>query len=118
MTAMRADRTPMWPAGLVTRKCANCRETTDLPTCPRCGGETAEVIVYNTAAGNPRARWGLTDREAQVMVYVAAGCPNQEVAARLGMAEKTAKELLLRARTKMGAANRVQAARMWWEAAA
>jgi DNA-binding CsgD family transcriptional regulator len=107
----------MWPAGLVTFKCSRCRLTTDLPVCPRCGQETVEVRVYNTANANPRARWGLTDREAQVMVYVAAGCSNQEVAGRLGMAEKTAKELLLRARIKMGAANRVQAARMWWEAA-
>jgi DNA-binding CsgD family transcriptional regulator len=96
MTAMRADRVPMWPAGLVTRKCLSCRSTTDLPTCPTCGGETTEAVV----------------------VYVAAGCSNQEVADRLGMAEKTAKELLLRARTKMGATNRVHAARMWWEAAA
>jgi DNA-binding CsgD family transcriptional regulator len=118
MTAMRADRVPMWPAGLVTRKCLSCRSTTDLPTCPTCGGETTEAVVFNTAKGNPRGRWGLTDREAQVMVYVAAGCSNQEVADRLGMAEKTAKELLLRARTKMGATNRVHAARMWWEAAA
>lgn len=52
------------------------------------------------------------------MVQVAAGFTNAQIALRLGTSEKTTKELLSRARGKMGATNRVQAARMWWEAEA
>lgn len=50
------------------------------------------------------------------MTLVADGLGNDDVAEGLGVTEFTAKELLLRARVKMGADNRVQAARMWWEA--
>lgn len=108
----------MWPNGLQTRVCRDCHSVTVLPTCGQCGRETIEVVVYNTAQGDARLRWGLTLREAEVMVQVAAGFTNAQIALRLGTSEKTTKELLSRARGKMGATNRVQAARMWWEAEA
>jgi DNA-binding CsgD family transcriptional regulator len=75
-------------------------------------------VVYNTPQGTARQRWGLTAREAEVMEQVAAGHTNAQIAHLLGTSEKTTKELLSRARGKMGATNRVQAARMWWEAEA
>lgn len=114
----RADRIPMWPNGLLTRVCRACHSVTVLPTCGLCGAETIAVTVYNTPHGDARARWGLTLREAEVMAQVAAGFTNAQIADRLGTSEKTTKEQLSRARSKMGAGNRVQAARMWWEAEA
>lgn len=115
---LRADRTPMWPNGLRTRVCRGCHSVTVLPTCSACGCETLTVTVYNTPRGDGRARWGLTLREAEVMAQVSAGFTNAQIAGILGTSEKTTKELLSRARAKMGAGNRVQAARMWWEAEA
>src|SRR4051812_37950423 len=113
---LRADRTPMWPNGLRTRVCRACNTISPLEICHECGFETVEAVVYNTAQGEGRLKWGLTLREAEVMVQVAAGFTNAQIAIRLGTSEKTTKELLSRARGKMGAGNRVQAARMWWEA--
>lgn len=113
---VRADRTPMWPNGMQARVCRQCRFVTVLPTCRMCGLETIEATVYNTTSGDARLKWGLTLREAEVMAQVSAGFTNAQIADRLGTSEKTTKELLARARTKMGATNRVQAARMWWEA--
>jgi DNA-binding NarL/FixJ family response regulator len=113
---MRADQVPMWPTGLHTRVCRSCRNVTALPTCGDCGSETKEARVYNSQEADARSRWGLTVREAEVMSYVSAGLTNSEIASRLTTSEKTTKELLSRARSKMGAGNRVQAARMWWEA--
>jgi DNA-binding CsgD family transcriptional regulator len=117
MTA-RADRTPMWPNGLLTRVCRSCHTVTVLEVCAKCGHETLVGIVYNQPTGNAGTRWGLTLREAEVMAQVAAGFTNAQIATRLGTSEKTTKEQLSRARGKMGACNRMQAARMWWEAEA
>lgn len=113
---LRADRTPMWPNGMRTQVCRNCRLVTVLPACSVCGSETVEVVVFNAVSGDARLKWGLTLREAEVMTQVSAGFTNAQIALRLGTSEKTTKELLSRARGKMGASNRVQAARMWWEA--
>jgi DNA-binding CsgD family transcriptional regulator len=112
---LRADRTPMWPNGVRTRACHACHVVTVLPTCTACGTAPIEVTVYNSQRADGRTRWGLTLREAEVMEQVAAGFTNAQIAERLGTSEKTTKEQLLRARSKMGAMNRVQAARMWWE---
>src|SRR4051812_19499584 len=108
----------MWPRGLRTRACRNCHKVTVLPTCKECGGETAEITVFNAPGADARLRWGLTPREAEVAAQVSAGLTNAQVAVCLGTSVKTIKELLLRARAKMGATNRMQAARMWWEAEA
>lgn len=75
-------------------------------------------MVFNAPGGEVGVRWGLTLREAEVIAHVSAGLTNAQIAGRMVTSEKTTKELLLRARSKMGAANRIQAARMWWEAEA
>lgn len=63
----------------------------------------------------------MTPREAEVMAYVASGYTNEELARRLSVSEKTAKELGRRAANKMGVPargggtnRRVLAARLWW----
>lgn len=58
----------------------------------------------------------LTGRERQVLVLLARGLPNAEIAAALHMGEGTVKGHVSRMMAKIGAANRVQAARMAFEA--
>jgi hypothetical protein len=47
----------MWPRGLRTRACRNCHKVTVLPTCKECGGETAEITVFNAPGADARLRW-------------------------------------------------------------
>lgn len=53
---------------------------------------------------------GLTDREAEVLVRVAAGATNREVAAALGISEKTVGRHLANIFTKVGVGTRTAAA--------
>lgn len=57
---------------------------------------------------------GLTSREAEVVGLVALGGSNRDVAARLGIAERTAQKHLQRAFRKLGVKNRSQAASRAW----
>jgi DNA-binding CsgD family transcriptional regulator/tetratricopeptide (TPR) repeat protein len=54
--------------------------------------------------------FGLTDRERQVLVLVAAGATNREIAAELFMAEKTASVHVSRILGKLGVRSRTEAA--------
>lgn len=57
-----------------------------------------------------QARWPLTLREAQVAEGVARGLANSEVAASLGIVEKTVKNVLMSVYSKVGVRNRVELA--------
>ncbi|KUI25637.1 LuxR family transcriptional regulator [Mycobacterium sp. IS-1742] len=71
----------------------------------------AEAVLH--AAGQPvrpRARSGaLTAREAEVLCLVAQGATNREIAARLVISEKTARNHVERTYAKIGVSNRVAA---------
>jgi DNA-binding NarL/FixJ family response regulator len=56
-----------------------------------------------------RSEGGLSERERVVLALVAAGCPNKEVAFRLGISEKTVKAHLTRIFQRIGVSDRVQA---------
>jgi DNA-binding NarL/FixJ family response regulator len=58
---------------------------------------------------------GLTDRERDVMIMVAAGRTNDEIAARLRISPFTAKTHVNRAMTKLGAHDRAQLVIMAYE---
>jgi two-component system response regulator DesR len=60
--------------------------------------------------------WGetdpLTDRERQVLRYAGEGAANADIAARLNLSEGTVRNYLSEAISKLGAANRTEAARI------
>jgi DNA-binding CsgD family transcriptional regulator len=61
-----------------------------------------------------RARGGnLTERELQILALVAGGLSTPEIAERLGIAPATVKTHLTSTYRKVGAKNRVQAARYY-----
>jgi two-component system response regulator DevR len=53
---------------------------------------------------------GLTDRERQVLTHITTGLTNREIAAKLGLAEKTVKNYVSSVLSKLGLEGRVQAA--------
>jgi two-component system, NarL family, response regulator DesR len=60
--------------------------------------------------------WGepdpLTDRERQILRLAGDGLPSAAIAAKLGLSEGTVRNYLSEAISKLGAANRVDAARV------
>jgi len=71
----------------------------------------AEVIGARTAAA---PGGGLTEREREVLILVADGLANKQIARRLGISEKTVKGHLTRIFQAIGVADRTQAA-LWAE---
>lgn len=58
--------------------------------------------------GNVATAYGLTARELDVLEHVAAGLDNSQIAAHLGMSEKTVRNHVTRIFDKLGAENRPQ----------
>ena len=70
----------------------------------------AEVLAARTTA----PPGGLSDREREVLVLVAGGLANKQIARRLGISEKTVKGHLTRVFQTIGVTDRTQAA-LWAE---
>jgi DNA-binding NarL/FixJ family response regulator len=62
------------------------------------------------AASSPRA---LSSREAEIMILIAAGHTNGQIAASLVLTEKTVKNHVNRLYAKMGAVSRADAIARW-----
>jgi DNA-binding CsgD family transcriptional regulator len=60
---------------------------------------------------------GLTMREAEVVRHVALGASNRDIAAQLGVSERTVQKHLERSFRKLGVTNRSEAAKVAWELA-
>jgi DNA-binding NarL/FixJ family response regulator len=64
-------------------------------------------------AERARERFGLTDRERDVLDLLAAGLPNAAIAQRLRLTEKTVKNHLYNVFAKLGVGNRTEAVVRW-----
>ena len=63
-----------------------------------------------------KEQYGLSDREYQVLLHVALGLTNDQIARVMFRSVKTVKTQLQTAFLKLGVSNRVQAAYLTWEA--
>lgn len=70
----------------------------------------AKELVAGIATPHAAPEVPLTDRELQVLRLVADGCSNEEIAARLTIAEHTVKRHVANIRAKLGAPSRTAAA--------
>jgi DNA-binding CsgD family transcriptional regulator len=78
-----------------------------------CAGDTVfPAVLAGTAAGGAGAMQQLTERQREVLRWVAAGATNKEIAASLGIAPHTVKNHLGQILERLGATNRAQAAAM------
>ena len=80
----------------------------DSPLDPR----AARVVLDTQRAGRGRPEAQLSGRERQVLLLVAEGLANKQIARRLGIAERTVKAHLTRIFHTLGVADRTQAA-LW-----
>ena len=63
----------------------------------------------------PQATEGLTERENEVLILLARGCSNREIAERLTITEKTVKTHVSNLLGKLGVKSRTQAALYAWQ---
>lgn len=79
---------------------------------PRITARLLPRLATGRAGSRPPPLAALTMRERQVLGLLSEGHPNAAIADRLGLAEATVKKYVSAVLTKLGAANRVQAA-LW-----
>ena len=72
--------------------------------------ESSGAAEPEAADTSPVAQLGLTPRELEVLLLVAAGRTNREIGAELFMSEKTASVHVSRILAKLGVGGRVEAA--------
>ncbi|GHJ44532.1 hypothetical protein Cs7R123_18740 [Catellatospora sp. TT07R-123] len=81
-------------------------------------GAVAVVVAHLRQRSGPAldpGRPDLTRREREIMQLLAAGESNTQIAARLGLAEKTVRNQVSRVYHKLGVRNRAQATVSWLE---
>ncbi len=79
---------------------------------PVVGGDMARdgnAPFATTLIDRPVAALNLSNRELEVLINVAAGLSDKQVAGRLGISPKTVRNHLGRVFSKLGASNRVEA---------
>lgn len=76
----------------------------------------AQPAPHHEASELPRIMADLTAREEQILVLVADGNSNKEVARLLNLQEKSIKHVMTRVLRKLHARNRTEAAKYWREA--
>jgi len=77
----------------------------------------AEFASRSRAAVPPAGLSGLTSREREVVMLVAAGLSNEQIAARIYVSQSTVKTHVARAMTKLGARDRAQLVVIAYESA-
>ncbi len=68
-------------------------------------------LLFHSGDGQDAPRGPLTDREAEVLGWLAKGLANKQIAAELGISEHTVKFHISSIYTKLNATNRTQAVR-------
>lgn len=76
--------------------------------------EVSAEAAFGTAIAGARATWGLTPRQADVLLGIVRGLTNKEVAANLGCQESTVEAHMARTLRKSGCQNRVMLATQVW----
>lgn len=112
---------PLWPKGVTIRVCRRCKMERTMNYCGECGSKTVETKVYNRETSpflqEPGTRrdiqTGLSQTEADVMMLLAEGFTNSQIADRLSSTEQAVKYHLAQIYPRIGVKNRVQAV-AWW----
>lgn len=81
---------------------------------PSLDADAAAEAAFGTAIAGARAAWGLTPRQADVLLGIVRGLTNKEVAANLGCQESTVEAHMARTLRKSGCQNRVMLATQVW----
>jgi DNA-binding NarL/FixJ family response regulator len=79
---------------------------------PAVAQKVARLIVSRELTGSKSPGTELTRRERQILTFVAQGLKNKEIAVRLSLSEATVKSHMSNILSKLGVADRVQAA-LW-----
>jgi len=82
------------------------------PTAAACVSDAGEQSSQRSGAAG-RDRFGLTKRERVIVIALAEGLTNQQIAHRLSLSEKTVRNNLNRIYTRMGVASRGEALATW-----
>jgi DNA-binding NarL/FixJ family response regulator len=73
-------------------------------------GTLASTLTVAAAESGPRDRFGLSDRELEILEYVTRGLSNAQIARALWVSEQTVKFHLSRIYKKLGVSSRTEAA--------
>ena len=68
------------------------------------------VSTFRTRGATPARQFGLTPRELEIVIAVARGLTNKEIAQQFSLSEETVKHHLTKIFSKLNVANRVELA--------